>query len=193
MANKRQTDQVQEALTQEQKAIRERVSAQDTSWFTISEHDMNDFSLMVNPMDLHPNYPVAAKLQEEKKYAFRWAERTPRRIDELTRSVSPPMRWAVVNRDTLPEMAEQVDDVLGCVCCLDQLLLFKPYSHAMIVKEQKQRMADAKYRAPKDKMTGDGIESAIGEQYKVQRDDVVEYEDTRGSETEGLEDLVVDE
>ena len=65
--NARVKDISDEALTQDQKSIRERVEAQDTDWFTIGEESMHDFSLAVNPMDLDPNFPVAAKLQKEKK------------------------------------------------------------------------------------------------------------------------------
>ena len=151
---------------------------------------MNDFSMMINPMNLEPNYPEAAKLQREKKYVFRWCERTPQRVDELTRSINPPLRWAIVNRQTLPEMERHIDPLLGCVTCLDQMLLFKPYAHAMIINKAKREMAEAKARGPQDKVQADKVEVGSGEQYKITSADVVQYEDTRGDD---LGDLVVDE
>ena len=183
------TDQKSE-LTPEMRSIAERVANQDTDWFTIGEESMNDFSMMINPMNLEPNYPEAAKLQREKKYVFRWCERTPQRVDELTRSINPPLRWAIVNRQTLPEMERHIDPLLGCVTCLDQMLLFKPYAHAMIINKAKREMAEAKARGPQDKVQADKVEVGSGEQYKITSADVVQYEDTRGDD---LGDLVVDE
>ena len=57
------------ALTSAQQAIAERVAAQDTEWFGITEDELEDFSLMNNPFDLPPE---AARLQNEKVYAFRF-------------------------------------------------------------------------------------------------------------------------
>ena len=177
-------------LTPEMRGIAERVAHQDTDWMTIREDQLNDFSLMINPMDLEPNYPEAAKLQKEQKYVFRWCERKPERVDELTRSVNPPLRWGIVTRDSLPEMKRHIDPLLGCVSCLDQLLLFKPFEHAMIVRRAKNEMAEAKARGPKEKVQADKVETLTGEQFKIDSRDEVQYEDTRG---EDLGDLVVDE
>lgn len=186
---KTNTDQTNE-LTPEMRSIAERVAHQDTDWMTITEESMEDFSLMNNPMDLEPNYKEAAKLQREKKYVFRWCERTPQRVDELTRSVNPPLRWAIVTSNSLPEMARHIDPLLGCVSCLDQMLLYKPYEHAMIVNNAKREMAEAKARGPKQKVQAEKVEALSGEQYKIDSSDVVTYEDTRGND---LGDLVVDE
>jgi hypothetical protein len=196
-ATQRKTNQktptvTDDVLTQEQKSIRERVEAQETDWFTISEESMHDFSLAVNPMDLDPNFPMAAKLQKEKKYVFRFCERTPERIDELTRSVNPPLRWAIVNRQTLPELADKVDPVLGCVCCLDQVLLFKPFAHNEMVKRAKQDLAEARSRSPQDKLQHEKVEVNSGPRYKISGGDQVTYEDTR-DDASLLGDLVIDE
>lgn len=177
-------------LTPEQQSIAERVASQDTDWFTIGEESMNDFSLMINPMDLMPNYPEAAKLQDEKQYVFRWCERTAQRVDELTRSVNPPLKWAIVNRNNLPELERHVDPMLGAVCCLDQILLFKPFAHAEIVNNAKRDMAEAKYRAPTEKLNVDKVEVKMGGDAKIGSNDEVTYQDER---TDGLGDLVVDE
>jgi hypothetical protein len=186
---KNNTDQTNK-LTPEMQGIAERVAGQDTDWMTITEESMNDFSMMVNPMDLEPNYPEAAKLQNEKKYVFRWCERTPQRVDELTRSVNPPLRWAIVTHDSLPEMKRHIDPLLGCVSCLDQLLLFKPFAHAEIIDRAKREMAEAKAKGPEEKVQAEKVETMSGEQYKIDSRDVVQYEDTRG---EDLGDLVVDQ
>ena len=184
-------DQAQRAvLTPEQQAIAERVAGQDTDWFTIGEESMNDFSMMINPMDLIPNYPEAAKLQDEKKYVFRWCERSASRVDQLTRTAKPPLKWAIVNRQNLPEMSEYVDSMMGCVCALDQILLFKPYSHAAIVNKAKAEMAKARTRAPEQKVQHEDVEVMTGPKHKIGSNDVVTYQDER---TEDLGDLVVDE
>lgn len=177
-------------LTPEQQAIAERVAGQDTDWFAIGEESMNDFSLQVNPMDLDPNYPEAAKMQREKKYVFRWCERSASRVDQLTRTAKPPLRWAIVNRQNLPEMEGYVDSMMGCVCALDQILLFKPYSHAEIVNKAKAELARAKTRAPEQKVQHDDVEVMTGPRHKIGSNDVVTYEDER---TDGFGDLVVDE
>jgi len=190
MARPKKNNTDQNKLTPEMQSIAERVSHQDTDWMNITEESMTDFSLMNNPMDLDPNYPEAAKLQREKKYVFRWCERTPQRVDELTRSVNPPLRWAIVTNDSLPEMAKHIDPLLGCVSALDQMLLFKPFNHAMMVNKAKKEMADSRARAPKEKVQAEKVETMVGEQFKIDSRDTVEYEDTRDSD---LGDLVVEE
>jgi hypothetical protein len=151
---------------------------------------MNDFSMTINPFDLSPNYPEAAKLQADQKYVFRWCERVVKRVDELTRSVNPPLRWAIVNNNALPEMSRHIDPMLGCVCNLDQILLFKPWAHAVIVKKARNEMAEAKAKAPEQSVQGEKIEVTSGAAQKITSGDVVQYEDTRGDD---LGDLVIDE
>lgn len=185
-------------LTPEEKGIFERVSRQDTDWFTLTEADLNDFSLSVNPLDLKDSYPEAWKLQVEKQYAFRWCERKPSRADELTRSISPPMRWAIVTRTTLPQMEQYVDPVLGCVAQLDQMLLFKPWSHHEMVIRAKRELADAKANAGKmdsvaSRRAPDNVRVRSGEDQQIRSGDIVEYEDTSIDQSHDVEDLVVDE
>jgi hypothetical protein len=177
-------------LTPEMQGIAERVAGQDTDWFSIGEESMNDFSMTINPFDLSPNYPEAAQLQADQKYAFRWCERVVKRVDELTRSVNPPLRWAIVNNNALPEMKRHIDPMLGCVCNLDQILLFKPWAHAVIVKKARNEMAEAKAKAPEQSVQGEKIEVTSGAAQKITSGDVVQYEDTRGDD---LGDLVIDE
>uniref|UniRef100_A0A6M3KY56 Uncharacterized protein n=1 Tax=viral metagenome TaxID=1070528 RepID=A0A6M3KY56_9ZZZZ len=147
-------------LTPEESALVSRIEAESTDWFgTITEDELNDFSLMSNPMDLMPE---AKKLQDEKVYAFRWCTRTAQRADELTRAAQPPLKWAIVNRQTLPNLSHLVDDVLGCVCVLDQMLLFKPWAHHALVQSAKQEMAGVR-----DKSAGpEGWKNQQREGYK---------------------------
>jgi len=188
-------------LTPEMRAIAERASAQDTEWFTIREDELNDFDMQHSPYNItERNYSEAFKLQKEKRYAFRWCERKESRIDELTRSLNPPLRWAIVTRTTLPEMERHVDPVLGCVSCLDQILLFKPWSHHAMVKEHKNKMAEAKDNAGKAEnvamrnVDSDTIKPVVGEQAKIGGSDEVVYVDQESHEGEtDLSDLVVDD
>lgn len=140
-------------LTPEEQAISSRVEAQDP-FVNIRETDLVDFSLAANPMDLHP---IAQKLQDEHKYAFRWCTEDPKRVDQLTRAAQPPLKWGIVTRSSLPEMSSEVDDLLGCVRVLDQMLLFKPWAHHAVVQREKQRLAGASDKEG-------SIESRHGEQ-----------------------------
>jgi len=195
------TDQIPAHLTPEERAIVERVKSQDEredDWFAIGEESMNDFSLMVNPFDLPPE---AAKLQKEKVYAFRYCERTPQRIDELTRAVNPPLRWKLVTRSSMPVMAKYVDDINGCVCKLDQALLFKPWSHHEMVKEAKQALANATDRSgilsgKKDELQSKDADIQVfeGREHKISsKDEVIADEAAMdASDESGLGELVIE-
>ncbi len=199
MTNKNETTKAPITLSPEERGIADRVASQDTEWFTIREDELNDFSLMVNPLDIKETIPEAWKMQVEKVYAFRWCERTSRRIDELTKSVSPPLRWALVTRTTCPELEKYVDPVLGCICNLDQALLFKPWAHHQLVKDAKANMA--KNRSDSSGMdavakqrSDDKVRMFTDEHAKIGGTDDVQYEDARAFEGESdLGDLVVDE
>ena len=184
----KQNQKTEKTLSPEMQGIAERVAGQDTDWFSIGEESMNDFSMMINPMDLDPNFPEAAKLQKDGKYAFRWCERTSKRVDELTRSVNPPLRWAIVTNDNLPEMKRHIDPLLGCVCSVDQMLLFKPWAHAVMVRKAKDEMADAKENSPKQSVQGEKVEVTTDRASKIGGGDVVQYEDTRAD----LGDLIIE-
>lgn len=186
-------------MTPEQQAIAARVAADgtDDGWLHISEADMNDFSLSVNPWDLPKD---AKKLQDERRYAFRFCERTPSRIDQLTRSQAPPLKWGIVNATQLPELAHLVDPITGGVCVGNQILLFKPWAHHAKVKEAKARLAEGASRsqsldgAALKLSSGDGkISATTGDSAKIgARDYVVAAEDPRdlGDGGKGVEDLV---
>lgn len=167
-------------LTPNEQAIAERVAGEDTDWFTIGEESMTDFSLMTNVLDLRAHYPEAATLQEEKVYAFRWIERTPERVDQMTRSAHPPMRWAIVNKTTCPELEKYVDPLIGGIVNLDQILIFKPWAHHMRVKAALEQMADAKAGAPLNKLSGvKDVDVDEGEHNKIQGNDIVDYDEER--------------
>ncbi len=137
------------AVTSEEAAIISRSESETVDWFGLTEGDLHDFSLMEDPLKLPK---PCQKLQEEKVFAFRWCERTSKRVDQLTRSVGAPLRWAIVNMttaktvglpiETLKEIEEHFDTILGCVPCLDQLLLFKPWSHHILVQNAKRDLAE---------------------------------------------------
>lgn len=184
-------------LGPEERGIAERVASQDTSWFTLREDELTDFSLQINPLDLQFKYPEAWKMQVEKQFAFRWCTRTPQRIDELTRSVTPPLRWALVTRTTLPALEKYVDPVLGCIVCLDQALLCKPWGHHAIVKQAMAEMAESKARssgmdAVKDRHGDDKTPIMTGKEYQIRSTDEVQYEDSRTMGSD-MGDLVVEE
>jgi len=187
------------ALTPEERAIAERVSSQGTEdeWFGVREDELTDFSLANNPLNINEqNYPEAYKMLKDKKYAFRWCERTPLRIDELTRNVKPPQRWMLVTRTSMPALAKYVDQIRGCVCNLDQALLFKPYSHYMMVQEQKAKLAEAqlnsgslKGKASEIQSKDDDVKVYEGSDYRITSADEV-MADEAAFDQEGLGDLV---
>jgi hypothetical protein len=125
-------------LTSEEAAIVGRVMATQEDWKKIKESEVDDFQLANDPFEL----PEPAKeLKRKKKFAFRWIERTTKRMDEM-RNKKVPFRWWVCNAVETPFLKGFFDPVLGCVCNGDQMLVFKPYW--MYEKEQgfKQMMAD---------------------------------------------------
>ena len=187
-------------LTPEQQAIADRDDLQDKSWHTITEDELNDFSLMTNAFDLPE---AAARLQRNKIYAFSWRTRTPERIDELTRSVNPPLRWGLVTRTTIPELKDLIDPMLGCIPRLDQVLMYKPWGHHVIVQKAKMDLADVGLNAgtmegQKHQMQGkrDDVEVMTGKDQKISGSDELMGEELMAdidSDADGspLGDLVV--
>ena len=111
------------SLTPEERALADRLSSDDRSWETIKEDDLNDFSLREDPYKL----PAEAVEKEQKReFKFRWVEKRPERIDQI-KSLEPPARWWVCNRDSTPFLAHLCDPVHGGIQKLDQILMFKPY------------------------------------------------------------------
>jgi hypothetical protein len=164
-------------LTAEERAIAERVAQQDIDWMTISEEDMEDFSLMSDPMEL-PG--PAKKAQQERRYAFHWAQLTPQRIDQLTKMANPPLRWALCTRTTFPELAPWINDAYGCVTKADCALVFKPWAHHAKVMEAKASLNKAYedgsgIEARKNAIASrdDDVKVYSGEKYKIDGSDQV--------------------
>jgi len=193
-------NQAQTILTPEQQAILNRAEAETAEWETITEESMGDFSLSITPLDLKHNFPEAWKRREDKIYAFRWCERTDKRIDELTRGGHPLTRWKICTRMTTPFLSKYIDSLLGCITRLDQILLFRPYERHMAHQKAKEELAEAHANSgkPENKVlqsrSDDKVEAYSGPQHKIDGKDDVQYEDTRSTEKEyDLGDLVVEE
>lgn len=186
-----------QSLTPEQRAIANRVMAETTVWEPISEEQMGDFSLSISPLDLKHNFPEAWKEQVEKRHAFRFCERTDKRIDELTRGGHPVTRWKICTKTTTPFLAKYVDDMLGCIARLDQVLLFRPWERHMMEKRAKDQLAEASANSGKPenvalKRADEKIEALSGPEHKIGSRDDVQYEDSRQYQ-EDMGDLVVEE
>lgn len=181
-------------LTADERAIADRVMGDsDTSWHTITEGDMEDFSLQRDPMEL----PPPAKLrQEEEKYAFHWAQLEPRRIDQLTKLAEPPMRWSICNRMTAPWLEGYFNDALGCVVREDCILLMKPWHHHMRVKARKTEqnkayeLTSGLNRGKQKIAERDDLQTFDGPQYKIGKGDEVITDEAEMEMGEGEGDLV---
>jgi len=203
MTKKTQTkkdDQAQQILTPEQQAILNRAEAETAEWETITEESMGDYSLSITPLDLKHNFPEAWKRQEDRIYAFRWCERTEKRIDEMTRGGHPVTRWKICTRMTTPFLAKYVDSILGCITRLDQILLFRPWDRHMMEKNAKQELTEAHANSGKPenlalkRREDDKVEAYSGPEYEIGSRDEVTYEDKRSVDNEyDLGDLVVEE
>jgi len=129
-----------ENYTPEERAIHSRVSAESDDWKTITEADMEDFSLAEDPFKLPP---PAAKLRDQRKFAFRWITRSASRLDQMKSKVVP-FRWWPVNRmqPMVGAMDAFIDDNNGCISREDQMLVFKPYWMFEKELEYKRQLAD---------------------------------------------------
>jgi hypothetical protein len=195
--NQAQKLRANQSLTPEQRAIVNRVMAETAEWEPIGEESMNDFSLSISPLDLKHNFPEAWKEQNEKRYAFRWCERTDKRIDELTRGGHPVTRWKLCTKTTTPFLERYVDSILGCVARLDQALLYRPWDRHEMEKRAKNQLAEARANSGKPENVAlrrapDKIEAYSGPEYKIGSKDEAVYEDVR-SANEEIGDLVVEE
>lgn len=170
------------SLPPEQRAIAERINSQDDGWRSpITEDDVNDFSLSTHKLDLPPD---AKRLRETKQFAFRWATCSPKRVDELTRSLQRPERWWVVTRDfclsNAKGMLAEIDDIHGGIVRIGQILLFKPFRDFQIVQKAKQDLAAGTEAglgidgaAARLSNPDEGIEAMAGKKHRVKGSDVV--------------------
>jgi len=136
MKHKKEIEETNTSLTPEESAIFQRVSHETDDWKTITEEEMEDFSLMEDPYKLPA---PAMKQQNDKQFAFRWAEASSKRIDVL-RSLDPPAKWWVCNRAQTPFLEGHFDPSHGGVQRLDQILLFKPMWMHVRHQEAKQEI-----------------------------------------------------
>jgi len=145
VARKEETEDVtpqSTSLTPEERAIFNRVASASDEWKDeLVASDMNEFSLMEDPFKLPE---PARRLEEQRRFKFRWITRTPQRLDEMMNK-NKVMRWYPVN-STSPtgDFAKLVNPNNGAVCREDQMLVFKRYE----VFELEQKMKHS--RDPKD-------------------------------------------
>ena len=182
-------------LTPEEAAIFSRVESEgrDREWERVTEEDAHDFSLAQDPMKL-PDF--AEKLRDAKEYAFRWITRNKERVDEV-RSMPKPQKWWIVNATTMPESINDLDPVLGCVCKLDQLLVFKPFW--MYVKEKQMENAhiERQYAAGDLKskhhqaVDETGSEFLSGREAKIGGRDEVQWHETDAAKVADSDTAVV--
>ena len=104
---------------------------------------MLDFSLAADPLKLPPE---AQDRQDRKEFAFRWCERTPKRVAELTNAAAP-LKWWIANSTTAPYLKKYVDPTIGGICRMDQLLLLKPWHLHQKVKDAVNASAKALYNS----------------------------------------------
>jgi len=171
-------------LTSDQKALADRIaSGKDREWETITEESMVDFSLDQEP---YPLPPEAKKLQDEKRYAFRYILAKVERIDEV-KSSEVPFRWWVVNRNSIPELAKYCDSMLGGYQLKDQILMFKPWWMHRKHKDAEQDRAKARGMAGaienKDGEKHDWGEYESGPQHRITGNDEVmaEFSDSEAA------------
>ena len=131
------------ALTAEEAALKSILEIKDDKWLGLTDKDVEDFSLSEDPFKLPKE---AQRLQDEKKYAFRWCENRVSRVMELTRKEAP-FGWSVANAVNTPELTRLVDTITGGIHKLDQILLYKPHWVAMKEKELKQQADTARGNA----------------------------------------------
>jgi hypothetical protein len=110
-------------ITAEEQAIAARVAGDLGDWGDFGEDSVIDYNL---GRDIFELPPPAKKKQDAREFAFRWIERTPKRLDQV-RNKPVPFRWWICNRTNTPFLDGHFDPVLGCVSREDQMLVFKPW------------------------------------------------------------------
>jgi len=133
---------VPENLTPDEKAIFQRVASEDTSWLTLDDQDVDDYTLSADPFELPE---PAKKLRDAGEFSFRWVTRSAAKLDEI-KNKPDIFKWWVVNRNQprAKIFDSFIDPNNGCVSREDQMLVFKP--RWLFEKEQafKRGLADTK-------------------------------------------------
>lgn len=183
------------ALTPDERALVDQISRSSDDWTTIREDEILDFSLSEDPLKL----PTEAKdRQERREYAYRWCERTPKRVAELT-NAQVPLRWWVANSTTAPYLQKYIDPTIGGVCRLDQILLLKPWGLHQKVKDAVLASSHALYNSREldkggpskieSRTPNDHIRPVTGERASL-RKDTVDGVNVYSGEPEAVGDLV---
>jgi hypothetical protein len=129
-------------LTPDEQKIAELVSRQSNNdWEQITEDQILDFSLSEDPFKLPKE---AADLQERKERAYRWCERTEKRINELCET-DPPRKWFVANNTNSPFLSKHINSLTGGIIRGDQILLWKPWKWHQVVKDAVNASSKAMY------------------------------------------------
>lgn len=165
-------------VTRKQSELAQEIKVVDTTWQTIKEEEMVDYSLGGDPYEL----PKEAKAKvTAKEFAFRWIEDTPERLQEVTR-IEPPMRWWVCNSTNTPYLKKYLNPNTGALHCKDQILVFKPYWLAVKAKNVKSEVSENQLNSRKldvrDGMVDNkGAEWKSGKNHKISSSDIVVAED----------------
>ena len=190
-------------LTPDEMAIFQRVKNESREWETITEESIDDYSLREDPFKL-PD--IIKAYQDRREFAFRWIARTTERLDEV-RSASVPNKWWIVNAESFPDMIKELDPILGCVCKLDQMLVFKPWWMHAKRMEMVQEITAAQDRAgtleAKNGISTDQAYFTAGKRSgddprqrseEIRGGDIVEYEEPSSmAESQGVDDLITNE
>lgn len=138
------------SMTPEESAIFSRVTAEDNGWKeTITEEGMNDFSLSEDPYKL----PAPAQKKENREeFKFRWIEKDSKRVD-FVRNLDVPKRWWVCNSTNSPYLKGFFDPLHGAVQKLDQILVFKPWSHHIAKRRLVDQLSSTQRDSGKIKQT----------------------------------------
>lgn len=150
--------------------LTEIINKNDDSWKTITEDDIVDYSLSEDPYKL----PKAAQEKlDDGEFVFRWIERKPERIEEIS-NMEIPFRWWICNSTNTPFLEDLIDSCDGGIHCKDQILMFKPYWMAKKVKNIKNGVSNNKINSGllKSKSTEMG-DMLAGEEYKITGSDVI--------------------
>ncbi len=150
--------------TSDEAAIVSRIMADSKGWENIKESDVDDYAAANDPMELPP--PAKEKQRKGEVY-FRWIARRPERLDEI-RNLPDFLRWEVCNSTTTPFLEGYFDPVLGCVCKLDCMLVYKPGRIYEMEKRYKRQLAEGKDAAgdikKKDGQNNNGATFVAGRQ-----------------------------
>lgn len=156
-------------MTTEEQVIANEILCADTDWQTITEKDLEDFSLADDPYRLPDE---AEKERLEKHFAFRWIENDVGRLKQIM-NLQVPMKWWPCNRTNTPFLEKRCSDTDGAVHCQDQILVFKPFWMLKAYQKIIDNAQEAKLEGleKKDGLEEDGLKWSTND--KIGDSDVV--------------------